>query len=51
MVINKLVSKMVTYTIKALTAILVTVPAIGGRPTFKGLWDTQVALLKKLHKG
>ena len=42
--------KMVTYSTEALTAILITVPLIVGRPTFKGLWDTQVALLKKLRK-
>ena len=41
---------MVTYTIEAPTTILVNVPAIGGWPAFKGLWDTQVALLEKLCK-
>ena len=47
---NKLVLKMVTYIIGVLRDILVTVPVIGGRPTFKGLWDTHGALLEKLRK-
>ena len=42
--------KMVTYITEALTAMLVSVPLIVGRPTFKRVWDTEMALLKKVHK-
>ena len=41
---------MVTYTIEALSSILIEVPSIKGRPTFKDLWDAVPVLLPMLCK-
>ena len=41
---------MVTYSVEAITAILAPVPAITGRPSFKGLWDVHKRLVTCLRK-
>ena len=47
---KQLVLKMVAYNTEVRMAILGAAPAINERPTFKGLWDTVMVLLPKLHK-
>ena len=46
---NKPAKSMETYSIEAITAILVHVPAIQGHPTLQGLWDRFKTLLELLH--
>ena len=41
---------MITYRVKAITAILAPVSAITGRPSFKGLWDVHKKLVTCLRK-